>query len=168
MTSLLSPLFSFSLLGEPVPYRYELVGPPHARRIADAKRYRVWKSDAVARLRRYAVEAKLEPVRIPVVFDVTAWMSRPAKPQAFATIEGQPVVVPDTWHRSTGRVPCIAPGDATNLGKAAEDAVVQAGLLLDDRLCVEVQARKGYAAKGQAASVEVQVFSAVDWYAWMM
>lgn len=168
MDDQLRPVLAFTLVGEPVPYRYELVGPPNARRIADAKRYRQWKADAVARLKRWAIEVKPSiPVRVPVVFAVASWLDRPRKMQTFATIEGQPVAVPEGW-RGPGRVPCLAPGDATNLGKAAEDAVVQAGLLLDDRLCVEVQTRRGYAAAGEPGCVEVQLFDAVAWYGWTL
>ena len=160
----MKPLVGVRLAGEPVPYRYELVKRGGQRVIADAKRYAAWKRDAVDRIKRWVANTGTATIKVPVVCVVEAWMER-AKGgiPSFATVGGQAVPLPRSW-QGPRRVPCVAPGDTTNLGKAAEDAIVQGGLLLDDRLCVETQARKGWTAESEPPCVEVRLYDASEWY----
>jgi Holliday junction resolvase RusA-like endonuclease len=164
----MTPLLSIRLNGEPVPYRYTLVriGGKDSKRsvIADDKGYAEWKRDAIGRMSKWRIEQRFERVQVPVVCEVASWRARPAKLQTFISIDGLPVHLPPAWVGSLGRIPWPVVGDTTNFGKAAEDAVVQASLLLDDRLCLETHSRKGYAAVGEQPCVEVKLWSAVEWY----
>jgi Holliday junction resolvase RusA-like endonuclease len=120
------------------------------------KTYRRWKDSAVDMLRRtWAGRPRLE---LPVVFGLSAVAPRPARPPRTYTVRGVDLDYPFPW--LDGRNPSVMQGDLDNLEKAALDALVQAGILLDDRLVHRHHhPEKVYAAVGEKPCVEVQLWS---------
>lgn len=76
--------------------------------------------------------------------------ARPERPQV-RTVHGHRVAGP--W--GPGRVAANVRKDVDNLCKAAWDAAVRGGLLLDDSLIVEDSGAKVYAAEGEGPCVEL-------------
>jgi Holliday junction resolvase RusA-like endonuclease len=118
--------------------------------------YDAWKAAAV-QLIAYHWRAQ-PPIVVPVVVAVEAVHLRPPRPKPW-TLDGKRYPYPWAW--TNDRRPMIGTADLDNLWKAALDAIVQAGMLADDRLVVaDGGSRKVYGAPGEAPCVEVRMWSA--------
>jgi Holliday junction resolvase RusA-like endonuclease len=118
--------------------------------------YDAWK-DAVVQLLRYGY--KRDPVTVPVNVAVEAVFPRPSTAPKQWTMGGERYKYPWPW--TPDRRPYIGVVDLDNLVKATLDALVQGGVLQDDRLVVQdAGSRKVFAAEGEKPCVEVRVYAA--------
>lgn len=53
--------------------------------------------------------------------------------------------------------------DVDNIAKAVLDALVQAGIVVDDKACVSLRARKFYVAVGEPPEVRVTLGGVLEW-----
>ena len=89
-----------------------------------------------------------------------AWAGRAALDCAVAVDVVAVCRRPQSLHRKKdppGRINCLTKPDIDNCVKCALDALVLAHVLVDDTRCVELRARKLYAAIGEQEHVEVAV-----------
>lgn len=127
----------------------------HARTYTP-KEYDEWKHAAV-QLLQFGYRAA--PIEVPVHVAVEAVFPRPTSAPKHWSMGGKRYKYPWPW--TEGRNPYIGLEDYDNLIKAALDACVQGGVLVDDRLCVQdAGSRKVFAAEGEAACVEVRFYPA--------
>lgn len=93
------------------------------------------------------------PIALPVRVVVEAVCARPKRllPRSMGG------TLPKASVLSTGRLWRAQKPDADNVAKAALDALVMAGVILDDVQVVEVTARSLFAAIGEAPSVTVHL-----------
>lgn len=127
-------LIPLTIPGPPVPWGRARPSNRTGRPITP-KRYRRWKEAAREEL---AVRWRGAPLDGPVSLSVSAYWPRPKRMSRGA------------------REPRIGREDADNVAKAVMDA--GNGILYgDDRQVVELQARKWYAASGEAPRIEIVV-----------
>lgn len=125
--------------------------------VYDDKNYERWKAAAVSVLSSYW--AGRPPLDALLVVQVVLVFARPASESRTYVVAG--VEHRHPWPWPAERFPHAGPEDLDNLRKAPLDAMVAAGILLDDRLVVEDGgSRKVWAARGEAPCVEVRVWRA--------
>jgi len=150
----------FRIPGEPVGWRHQhsvVGGKPRARLSKCAK---AWTLDAVPLLQ--IAWGSRAPIEQAVELVVTARFRRPGslecghrplkcrdRPEDKRLCEPAVVAGLSKWHTSTP--------DATNVKKLAEDALVRAGILADDRWVCSQSATKRYAQRGDEPEVYVSV-----------
>lgn len=100
-----------------------------------------------------------ESIVVPVVVEVVAVFSRPQAPRRHYTVKGERLPYPWPW--TNARVPFVGTPDWDQVGKAAVDVCVQAGILADDPLVVEGRTTRWYAAAGEGPSVTVCLWGAL-------
>jgi hypothetical protein len=133
-------------------------GTPFAQTYNDPE-YMRWKRTARDHLVWLESSCTLQRVDFPVIAKLEHVFARREVPPAGFQVKGR--WLPYPWPWTEGRNPYAGPEDLDNLGKAVLDALVDSGLLLDDRLVVaDGGSRKVYAAEGELPCVEVSLWRA--------
>lgn len=139
----MSAPFRCSVGGEPVPFSRPKSG--QGRRFNGAS-YRVWRRRATQAFA--ATRAGSEPVRGPVSIVLVVVSPRPASRPDH--------VLAEDW--ATGELVWrIGRSDLDNHVKAVLDALVDAGVVQDDRVVAHIDARQAYAEEWGEPGVEVLV-----------
>lgn len=97
-------------------------------------------------------------IAVPVIAQVTAVFERPREPRTTYTLKGVERPYPFAW--TSGRVQFVGRPDWDQVGKAAVDVLVHAGILLDDPLVTDGGTPRWYAAEGEGPCVEVRLWHA--------
>jgi hypothetical protein len=161
------PLVALRLNGEPMPWSRPK--PFHmGTRIVErfSGPFGAWRVRAIRTVASWW--AGRDTIRVPVIAEVLAVVERPPRPPR-ATIDGQLVVYPWPW--TDDRRPALTIGDVDNYAKAMLDILQQTPkpigmeltttpVLADDRLVVELRARRLYAALGEEPCTEVRLWIA--------
>lgn len=130
--------------------------------------YQGWIRVAVRMLKRWRIDTGREPIAEFVWAGVTSVYARPTKPPRGYRLrrKGAPASERSTfisypWPWTDGRNPCGAGADVDNLLKGPVDALVESGLLLDDRLVMDLRpGGRWYAARGEQPCMEVRLWRA--------
>lgn len=118
-----------------------------------------WEAGAVYVLRREW--GGREPLRGAIVVELEAVFARPKgltpREQGGTMTKATRAELDAAWGDHAGRGPCGSKPDVDNVAKLAMDALVKAGVMVDDASVVELRARKAWAAIGEGPSTRVVV-----------
>lgn len=127
-----------------------------------------WEAAAVYVLRREW--GGREPLRGAVVVELEAVFARPKgltpREQGGTMTKATRAELDAAWGDHAGRGPCGSKPDVDNVAKLAMDALVKAGVVVDDASVVDLRARKAWAALGEAPHLRVVVGLATPGEGW--
>ena len=144
------PIAVIEFFGEPVPAsrpRWDSI-----RRITYTdSRYRDWKKSAALLV---SSAWRHLPISEAVAVSIEITVQRPKSKPARGSVHGR-------YWRPQGDYPCPTRGDVDNYAKSVLDALVQGGLLTDDRIVVELSITK-QAGDTPGAFVQVSIVDPED------
>lgn len=160
-----APLLAVSIPIAPHPKEHRTGAGGRARYLPAA--YKAWRDSFAAHVNAYSPPENREPIRVPVAFQVTLVYARPAEGlPSHVMVRGTRVPV----EQGPGRVHYLRAADYDNALGGVFDGLVLAGVLLDDRLCVEPVSvvttphgagpGKWWGAVGESSAIEIRLWAA--------